>query len=234
MSRANLAKIEEQLAERAKDFQKTVQAPQGRKIVIDNKTGNIIAPGDINLGQEVRLIVVDFCSANRFYPGKYDPSNVVPPVCFSFDRVIDDMAPEEEAPEPQHENCKKCPHNQWGSNGRGKACKNTRELAVVLADELEDPDYEPELFHVSIAPASIKHFDAAVTQIHNLFDSHIIKAIVTMRATPVKDYFEAKFSNFVANPYLERVFDLMDEAPDLIAKTPDLTNYTPTPKPRGR
>lgn len=233
MSRANLAKIEAELAERAKDFQRTVQTPQGRKIAIDPKTGNIVAPGDIILGTEVRLVVVDYCSANRFYPGAYDPNNIVPPVCFAFDRVIDDMAPEEEAPEPQHENCKKCPHNQWGSNGRGKACKNTRELAVVLADELEDPDYEPELFHVTISPSSIKHFDAAVVQTNSLFNGHIIKAIVTMRSVPVKNYFEAKFSDYEANPHLERVYPLMEEAPDLIAKTPDLTNYTPT-KPARR
>lgn len=232
MARADLAKIEQQLAERAKDFQKTVQAPTGRKIIIDSKTGNIMAPGDVNLGTEVKIIVVDYCSANRFYPGQYDPSNIVPPVCFSFGREIGEMVPEEEAPEPQHENCKKCPHNQWGSAGRGKACKNTRELAIVLADELEDPDYEPELFHFSVSPASIKHFDNAAIQVNNLLEGHVIKAVMTLRSVPVKNYFEAQFSNITANPDLTRVFHLMDDAPELIARTPDLTNYKPTPGKR--
>lgn len=230
MARTSLANIEQQLAQKAADFNKTVQQPQGRRIQLDQKTGNFIAPGDVNLGTEVRLIVVDFCSANRYYPGKYDPNNVVPPVCFAFGDIIDDMAPEAEAPEPQHENCKKCPHNQWGSNGNGKACKNTRELAVVLADELEDPDYEPELFHISVAPSSIKHFDRCAIDINGLFNGPPIKAIVTMKSKTVKNWVESDFVAPEANPYLERVFDLMEQAPDIIARTPDLTNY----KPSGR
>lgn len=228
MARTSLANIEQQLAAKAADFNKTVQQSQGRRIQLDQKTGNFIAPGDVNLGTEVRVVVVDFCSANRFYPGQYDPGNVVPPVCWAFGDVIDEMQPEEAAPEKQSELCKKCPHNEWGSSGRGKACKNTRELAVVLADELEDPDYEPELFHVSVAPSSIKHFDRAAIEINSLFNGPPIKGIMTMKAKTVKNWVESDFVDVNANPHLERVFDLMEEAPDLIARDPDMTNYKPS------
>lgn len=232
MARTSLATIEAQLAQKAADFNKTVQQPQGRRITLDQKTGNFIAPGDINLGTEVRLIVVDFCSANRYYPGQYDPSNVVPPVCWAFGDIIDEMQPEEAAPEKQSDLCKKCPHNQWGSSGRGKACKNTRELAVVLADEMEDPDYEPELYHLSVAPSSIKHFDRAATEVYSLFNGPPIKAIITVKAVSVKNYVETNFGSVEANPHLERVFDLMEDAPDLIARDPDMTNYKPSRQQR--
>lgn len=228
MARTSLATIEAQLAEKAKDFNKTVQQPQGRRIQLDQKTGNFIAPGDVNLGTELKIIVVDFCSANRYYPGKYDPSNVVPPVCWAFGDVINEMEPEEAAPEKQSELCMKCPHNQWGSAGNGKACKNTRELAVVLADELDDPDYEPELFHISVAPSSIKHFDRAATEVYNLFNGPPIKAVITLKSKTVKNWVETDFVGIEANKHLERVFDLMEQAPALIARDPDMTNYKPS------
>lgn len=233
MPKTDLAALNQQLAERAANFNKTVAQSEGRRISIDQKTGNLIAPGDIVLGEEARIVVVDFCTSNKYYPGAYDPGNIVPPVCFAFGDVIDEMVPEEEAPEPQNEDCKTCPHNQWGSNGRGKACKNARELAVVLADELEDPDYEPELYHISVSPSSIKHFDQAAKRAFQLFDGMPIKAIFTLKAVQVKNYYEMHFSSPEANPHLERVLPLLEQSPGLIARTPDLSNYTPT-RQQGR
>lgn len=227
MPKTDLAAIEAQLAEKAATLKQQIAPPQGRKVSID-RDGNLVLPGDYNLGPEAKFVVVDFCSANKYYPGAYDPQNVVPPVCFAFGDVIAEMRPEDEAPEPQSDLCKSCDHNQWGSSGRGKACKNTRELAVVLAEELDDPDNEPELYHLSVSPSSIKYFDAFVSKADALYNGHPIKAIVTVQVKPKANFFEVHFVAPEPNPHLARVFPLMEQAPDLIARTPDLTNYKPT------
>ena len=227
MARTDLTQIEAQLAEEAKRVSEKLGAPAGRKITIDN-TGNLIAPGGEILGTEVDVIVVDFASANYYYTAAYDPNNPASPVCFAFGDVINEMAPEEQSPEPQNADCRTCPHNQFGSSGNGKACKNTRELAVVLADELEDPDATPEMYMVSVSPTSLKHFDGAAKQIYRLFNGTPIKAILKMKAQQTANYFALTFTDPRPNPHLERVFPLREQVEEIICRQPDLTNYRPT------
>jgi hypothetical protein len=45
------------------------------------------------------------------------------------------LAPHQHAHDPQHEHCKGCPRNEWATSdtGRGKACRNTRRLALLPA-----------------------------------------------------------------------------------------------------
>jgi hypothetical protein len=40
-----------------------------------------------------------------------------------------------------------------------------------------------------------------------------------------KNYFNLRFGDLQANPYLERVFPLMDEAPALLSALPDFGTY---------
>lgn len=91
---------------------------------------------------QMAVIVLDHVLENVFYDGDYDPSNPAPPTCFAFDREETDMAPHEvvvAAGQAQSEACRDCPMNQWGSadKGRGKACRNTRRLAMIPAGTLD-------------------------------------------------------------------------------------------------
>lgn len=230
MAKTDLAKIDAELAEKAKALKQQLGAPETKKITIDQQ-GNFIAPGGANLGNELNICVVDFCSKNTFYDRPFVPGNPAAPACIAIGRELADMYPEEESPVKQNDICASCPQNQWGSSGvgNGKACKNTRELAITLIDELEDPDAEPELMLLSLAPTSIKGFDSAAMQAARLYNGPPIKAIFTITTSQPANanYWVVNWSQPEANKYLPRVYPHMEAAEDLISRLPDMSNYEP-------
>lgn len=90
-------------------------------------------------GNEMAVIIIDSIFENVFYEGRYDPDTPQSPTCFAFARTEDELAPHiivKEAGQAQcMEACATCEHNEWGSadTGRGKACSNTRRLAMIPA-----------------------------------------------------------------------------------------------------
>ena len=79
----------------------------------------------------LELVVVDFVTTHNFYAGRFDKDNIVPPDCFAIGVDPKNMVPSPNAPNPQAKDCQSCPMNAWGSDGKGKACKNGRKLAVL-------------------------------------------------------------------------------------------------------
>lgn len=233
--RRDLASIDQELAERAAQVREQVGQPESKKITVD-RNGNFKGPGDLVFGNELTVCVVDFCSANDYYTASYDPNNARPPVCFARGRAIADMYPEDTAPEPQSENCASCPHNQFGSRGNGKACKNTRNLAVVLADELEGlkEGETPEMYLLPVPPTGLKSFDAFALQAARLYDGPPIKALVTIKVVQQGNYNTLQFTMPEPNPHYREVFPLMDAAEELIGRLPNLSKYEPTKKAGGR
>ncbi len=230
--RQDLATIEAQLEAEAANVSKFVSQPSTKKISLD-RDGNFVAPGGLVLGTEIRICVIDFCTAHDFYTASYDPANPAPPVCFARGREIADLYPEESAPEPQSETCATCPQNEWGSGGGNrKACKNTRNLGVVLADDLDlESDEDPDLYLLSVPPSAIKSFDAAVIQCARMFNSGPIKAILTVKATVVNNqYTTLQFMMPEANPDYVRLFELREAVEPIIENLPNMANYKPTPK----
>lgn len=233
--RRDLATIDAELAKEAENVRKMVGAPESKKITID-RDGNFAGPGGINLGNEINICVIDFCSANDYYDRPYNPQDPQPPVCFARGREIADMYPEEISPEPQSEDCAKCPHNQWGSRGNGKACKNMRNLAVVLEEDI-DPESgnDPELHLIQVPPTALSSFDAAVLQTARAFNGPPIKAILTLKAVQKGTYTTMQFSSPEPNPHYADLLHLRDAAEDVIARLPDVSNYQPLRAPnRGR
>lgn len=236
MAKTDLARIEADLAARAKSIGEQIGSSDSRRITVDQKEGCLLGPGGLNLGDEQRIIVVDFCTVNRYYDRVYDAANPQPPACMAIGDIIKDMVPEEGVPAPQSDFCRNCWANEWKSDvkQRGKACKNTRDLAIVLADELEDPDIEPTLYVVSCAPTSIKSFDAAAAKVLQLFSGPPIKAIMTMHVSAVDNYYNLSFGQLEANPYIERVYPLLEDTADLLSRMPDFDNYErPRQLPHG-
>jgi hypothetical protein len=105
-------------------------------------------------GNVLEAVVVAHLFENAWYPGKYDPDNPMPPDCFAFGDDPDTMAPHADSSNPQGMadpdtekgrdkdgnilgKCADCWANQWASaeQGRGKACKNMRRLALIAGDE---------------------------------------------------------------------------------------------------
>ena len=76
-----------------------------------------------------------------YYPDGYEEGSTERPLCHSDDGV----APAADAQEQQAKSCAVCPYNQWGSKatgdnaGKGKACADSRRLAIAAPDDLENP-----------------------------------------------------------------------------------------------
>lgn len=229
-AKTDLALMESQLAGEAEKIKTLISAGGAPRITLD-RSGHFTGPDGLDMGAEVRGVVVDFVRKNQFYTAAYDPSHPAPPVCFAISTIedLDSMAPHASAPEPQWDACATCPHNQWGSRGKGKACKNTYELAFVLEEDLESEN--PKLYQISVPPTGMKSFAAFANLCARVLNAPPIKAIVTVRAVPQGAYTTMAFGDPDNNPHFAELFGLREEARTLITAVPDLSNYKPTPKP---
>jgi len=72
-----------------------------------------------------------------FYLKGYEEGSAAKPDCFSNDGV----RPDPGSTSPQAKNCAACPHNVFGSgqSGKGKACSDTKRVAVAALTALDDP-----------------------------------------------------------------------------------------------
>lgn len=108
---------------------------------------------------EMAVIILDSVLENVYFEGPYDPDTPQAPVCFAFGRAEDEMGPHlivTDAGQQLHEQCDGCEMNEWGSAdvGRGKACRNTRRLAMIPAGQF-DRSGEFEVFE------DAAHFETA-------------------------------------------------------------------------
>jgi len=75
-----------------------------------------------------------------YYPDGYEEGSTERPLCHSDDGVL----PSNDAQEKQAKSCGVCPYNEWGSKisdtgSRGKACADSRRMAIAAADDLDTP-----------------------------------------------------------------------------------------------
>lgn len=150
------------IAEQLKrDLQMASQGVSGSVVERIRMSAKGFTPPDGEVSDTLTGVIVDFVSSNAHYPEAFDRDNPTPPNCFAVGRIPDQMAPDETALEPQHENCRDCPKNQFESGvGRAKACKNTKMLAI-MAEGATDED--APIWVLTIPPGSIRHFDTYVS-----------------------------------------------------------------------
>lgn len=178
-----VANIDAQLAEEAENIQTQIGAPATKNISTKDKQFTL--PGGLVLQAPLDIVIIDFLSMNSFYPEKYNASNPQPPVCFAISRSPTDMTPSKNGTDVQAKSCGGCPMNEWGSDGDGKACKNTRVMAVMLAS---DDAATGEIYTMSVSPTALKAFDGYVGSISKLFKAAPIKVVTSVMFHPEKDY----------------------------------------------
>jgi hypothetical protein len=98
--------------------------------------------------------------SRTFYMTAYDPDgDATSPDCWSPNGRTPDVS----IAEPQHTNCDSCPKNIEGSGqGKTKACRFSRRIAVVLANDLEGDVFQMELksksfFYSKKDPGDLDH-----------------------------------------------------------------------------
>ncbi len=137
------------------------------------RSGQLSSPDGLQIpGNTMAVIIVDAILENVLYENKFDPDNPSPPTCFAFSHEDATLAPHEtvvEAGQAQHETCRGCRHNEWGTadTGRGKACRNVRRLALISAGTIDvstgrfTPERDPEHYE----KAQVGYFKVPVTSV---------------------------------------------------------------------
>lgn len=223
----------EQLMADAQAIADKIAAPTGDRVRYE---GNrmLIAP-DGTEGETMEVVVLDIMSSNMFYDRPYDRDNPSPPACYAIGPSPTTLTPSDKSPDRQADTCATCPMNQFGSalTGKGKACKNTRLLAVVPVNQMENA--VDNIWIMSIPPSSIKSFDSFV---HKLAMTHGISPIGVVSEVTLdqKETFASpRFKSIrpLTDEELAHVMPLKTEALQRLAIEPDVSTYEP-PKSRAR
>lgn len=87
---------------------------------------------------EIVGVIVDHHPVNAYWGAEYGGSQAAAPDCSSLDGKRGNLG-----------ECASCPHNQYGSKGRGKACKNMHRLYLLT-------NGSPAPVIMSVPPTGIK------------------------------------------------------------------------------
>jgi hypothetical protein len=182
-----LVSIEEQIKQQLALQQEKMSALSSKANLISFKGGQLIVDGMPVPGGEADVHVLATQGERSFYKGAFDPSVVQVPVCYSFDGTY----PHPEATEPQADMCTLCPNNEWGSKGRGKACRESARVALVPASA---PLASAPLYQASFpitSMGSVKDFFARCANSGKLSGQFVAK----LRVVPdAKSFFKASLT----------------------------------------
>lgn len=219
------ANYEEQLAAEALAMAKRIGAPSGDLIRI-NKDKTFSLP-DGATSPTLGVIVAGFVAVNQYYPGKFDPKEIKPPVCMATGTEIIDMRPWPESPELQgKDGCHTCWANQWGTDGKGKACKNQRMLAVLgPKGQMDGP-----MMTLKVSPTGTRYWDNYVTQVMQLTGA-LIKVITEISFDANADYPSLRFKVLGPNDTWQDAFGRRGPAMERLMTKPDFTPAVVAPKP---
>lgn len=89
---------------------------------------------------DVVIVGVNRHPSKMFFSGPYDDANSGPPDCWSDNG----SGPSQFAANPQSKTCMLCPHNSWGTGprGTGRACQDSKKLAVMVVGDDSGLVYE--------------------------------------------------------------------------------------------
>lgn len=176
-------------------------------------------PGPLN------LVIVDFVTGRYFYDRAFDPKNPCPPACFAISVQPSGMAPPKDVPDRQSDNCTGCPMNEFGSSGDGKACKESRVLAVIP----EDADASSEISVLKVSPTALKAFDSYVRSVASTLNMAPFQIVTEVTFDGNLKYPSLRFGNPqpAKADLVSTAFALRDAARARITALPDTSQYTP-------
>lgn len=220
------ASIAQAMAAEVENIASKIGSPTGNRIrVTQAKTFRLPT------GEETPVItgvILDFLSANYYYTGAYDPNDIQPPECFAINERVADLAPHEKAPNRQAEACAVCPQNQYGTSGRGKACSNTRLLALLPPDATADSP----IMVLRVSPTAQRSFDAYVASVARSLKVPPVGVVTEFSFDPTPTYASLRFN--VGAGLTKEQFELFvsrrEEAKRILLTPPDVTPLVEVPK----
>lgn len=178
----------------------------------------------------LQVVIVDFASKFTFYEGAFDPKNITPPACFALGTNPLKMVPSKNAPLSQATDCQSCPNNQFGSDGNGKACKNSRILAVLPPDA----DADTPMWVLNVSPTALKGFDGFVASVSRMFQTPPIGVVTTISFDESVTFAKLVFTDPQPNANIAEHFARQAEARDLLTAEPDVSQYKSPAKAPAR
>lgn len=215
--------IQERIKKDLEEAQQQVEATNVERIRMSGKGFKV--PGDTSnkAVPSIRGVIVDFITANMHYPQDYDEENPTPPNCFAQGRIPRDMVPDPACSEPQAEACKGCPKNEFESGkGKSKACKNTRQLALIA----EGADVDSHIWLLSVPPGSIRYWDTYVsTVLKGQYSLPPIGVLTEVFMDQNKDYAAPRFKvdRVLEEDELEFYYSRKGEATAILFQKPATT-----------
>ena len=122
-------------------------------------------------------VVIHQATSRAYWQGEFSGVGSLP-ACFSGDGVNGEGFPAGL--------CASCDHNQFGSKGRGKACKETKELFILQSGKLL-----PTV--LSVPPSSIKPWSNFVVKI-SLQGVELSSAVISFELVPERSIDGVKYS----------------------------------------
>lgn len=216
----NIVSIKAQMALELETIASRTAPPGGDKIqVTQDKYFKL--PDGRKTAEPIDVVIVDFVAKNEYYPGPFDPKNIVPPACFAIGLNPTTLVPSNNSPDKQASSCAVCPNNVFGSAGDGKACKNGRLLAVLPPDANADTP----LMLLSVSPTALKGFDAYVRGVAAQFKLPPIGVVTTVSFDKDVTYASLRFGDPKPNTNLEVFASRREEARTRLETEPDVSQY---------
>ena len=224
-SSKEIALFEQEMAELAEQSISNETVATGSRMTYNK--GEFQLNGD-PLGDELDVVVIAERTEHAYYDGPYDKDNPQPPACFAIGTDPEEMSPHENSSDPQADACAQCWANEFGSAevGAGKACKNSRRIAVISSDDVSKASYDSEnVAYINVAPTSIKYFTSFKKKVVQMLGRPFFSVKAILGIEPFDNYnkltFEAGDSLQPKEVYLVR--DLASSITETLEK--------PFPKP---
>lgn len=219
-TKSNLpANAKAMFAQELADLQKRISAPSGDRIMVtQGKTFKL--PNGTEL-DELEAVIVDFSAVNLFYTEGFERGQITPPACFSLGFEPAGLTPSDNSPDKQAESCAACWANAFGSAGKGKACQNTRLLALLPPDA----DVESPLMILKVSPTALKSFDGYVASVARSKGVPVRGVISKVYFSQDTDYASLRFSLIDDAPMelIELANDRLEEARQRLLIEPDIS-----------
>ena len=186
----------------AKFAQEASAKEAGGGAFLSFKSGILAFMGNMIPGNKLNAVVLGDMHENCYYDQPYDADNPISPACFAFSEDGRNMAPHADSADPQHHECATCKWNQFGSadNKKGKKCRNIRRIAIVPADQVDDPACE--LAFAKIPPTSVVNFSNHTKRVADAAHRPLWAAVTAISCAPhLKKQVEVSFA------YVESITD---------------------------
>lgn len=180
-----------------------------------------------DLGDEIQVIIVDRSFTNRYFDKPFDEDNPSPPACVAMSATGRNMAPFDDSPAKQSEICEDCWANQWKSaeRGKGKACANRQDLALLIVDN--GVDEEGEFVFLGVPVTSTPNLNKYIKKLTDGQEVPPWAVVTKIEFDTDSDYEKLNFS-FVDNvdeQFLGRIRDRIKEARAQLLEKPDFSGY---------